>query len=92
MGSEPAVVSVMTIRQAMIHGLAKNGGSAICRTSSQNNLGAARGPIRFELIRRCEKWDKHNRSSLELCPTGARGVHRLLLLSSSPTALAFVIT
>ena len=28
MGSEPSVVSVMTIRQAMIHGLVKNGGSA----------------------------------------------------------------
>jgi len=41
-----------------------------CRTSSQNNLGAARGPIRFELVRRCGKWDKKNRSSLELCPTG----------------------
>jgi hypothetical protein len=41
-----------------------------CRTSSQNNLGTARGPIRFELVRRCGKWDKNNRSSLELCPTG----------------------
>jgi hypothetical protein len=28
MGSEPSVVSVMTIRQAMTHGLVKNGGSA----------------------------------------------------------------
>jgi hypothetical protein len=26
--------------------------------------------IRFELVRRCGKWDKQNRSSLELCPTG----------------------
>ena len=39
-------------------------------TSPQNNLGATRGPIRFEVVRRCEKWDKQNRSSLELCPTG----------------------
>jgi hypothetical protein len=39
-------------------------------TSPQKNLGAARGPIRFELVRRCGKWDKQNRSSLELCPTG----------------------
>jgi hypothetical protein len=38
-----------------------------CRTSSQNNLGAARGPIRFELVPRCGKWDKQNRTSLELC-------------------------
>jgi hypothetical protein len=34
----------------------------------QNNLGATRGPIRFELVRRCGKWDKQNRTSLELCP------------------------
>jgi hypothetical protein len=27
-----------------------------------------RGPIRFELVRRCGKWDKQNRTSLELCP------------------------
>jgi hypothetical protein len=39
-----------------------------CRTSSQNNLGAARSPIRFELVQRGGKWDKQNRSSLELCP------------------------
>jgi len=39
------------------------------RTSSQDNLGAARGPpIRFELVRRCGKWDKQNRSSSGLCP------------------------
>jgi hypothetical protein len=37
-----------------------------CRTSSQNNL--ARRPIRFELVRRCGKWDKQNRTLLELCP------------------------
>jgi hypothetical protein len=38
------------------------------RASPQNNLGAARGPIRFQLVRRCGKWDKQNRTSLELCP------------------------
>ena len=36
--------------------------------SPQNDLGATRGPIRFELVRRDGKWDKQNRSSLELCP------------------------
>jgi hypothetical protein len=39
-------------------------------TSPQNNLGTARGPIRFELVRWGRKWDKQNRSSLELCPSG----------------------
>ena len=38
------------------------------RTSPQNNLGATRGPIRFELVRGDGKWDKKNRTSLELCP------------------------
>ena len=37
-------------------------------TSPQNNLGATRGPIRFELVRGDGKWDKKNRTSLELCP------------------------
>jgi hypothetical protein len=35
--------------------------------SPQDDFGA-RGPIRFELVRRDRKWDKQNRSSLELCP------------------------
>src|SRR6267143_62138 len=37
-------------------------------TSPQNDPGATRGPIRFELVRRRGKWDKQNRTSLELCP------------------------
>ena len=36
-------------------------------TSPQNNFGATRGPICFEVVRRCGKWDKQNRTSLELC-------------------------
>jgi len=36
--------------------------------SPQNGLGAACGPIGFDLARRDGKWDKENRSSLELCP------------------------
>ena len=36
--------------------------------SPQDDFGAARGPIRFTLVRRDRKWDKQNRSSLELCP------------------------
>src|SRR5258708_15762494 len=37
-------------------------------TSPQNNLGATHGPICFELVRRCGKGDKQNRTSLFLCP------------------------
>jgi hypothetical protein len=36
-------------------------------TSPQKDLGTARCPIRFELVRGDGKWDKKNRSSLELC-------------------------
>ncbi len=35
-----------------------------------DDFGAARGPIRFELVRRDGKWDKQNRSSSGLCPSG----------------------
>jgi len=35
--------------------------------SSQDDFGAARGPIRFELVRRDAKWDKQNRRSSGLC-------------------------
>ena len=34
----------------------------------QNGLGTAGGPIRFQLVRRDGKWDKENRTLLELCP------------------------
>jgi hypothetical protein len=40
--------------------------------SPQNNLGAARGPIRFELVRRCGKWDKQNRTSWSSAPALTR--------------------
>ena len=42
------------------------------RASPQNNLGAARGPIRFELVRRCGKWDKQNRTSWSSAPALTR--------------------
>ena len=38
--------------------------------SPQNNLGAARGPLCFELVRRDRKWDKQNRSSLGALHSG----------------------
>jgi hypothetical protein len=38
------------------------------RTSSQDDLLAVFGPVRFELVRRGGKWDKEDRSSLGLLP------------------------
>ena len=42
------------------------------RASPRNNLGAARGPIRFELVRPCGKWDKQNRTSWSSAPALTR--------------------
>jgi hypothetical protein len=42
------------------------------RASPQNDLGAARGPIRFELVRQCGKWDKQNRTSWSSAPALTR--------------------
>ena len=42
------------------------------RASPRNNLGAARGPIRFELVRRDRKWDKQNRTSWSSAPALTR--------------------
>lgn len=39
------------------------------RASAQDSLATAR-PIRFELVRKDTKWDKQNRTSSELCPSG----------------------
>ena len=36
------------------------------RASPQDDFRLARGPLRFELVRRGRKWDKRNRSLLEL--------------------------
>jgi len=51
-----AAVSMADDRIALTH-----------RASPHDDFGAARGPIRFELVRRDAKWDKQNRTSLELC-------------------------
>ncbi len=47
--------------------MADDGIALTNRASPQDDSGAARGPISFELVRRDAKWDKQNRRSLELC-------------------------
>jgi hypothetical protein len=42
------------------------------RASPQNDLGTARGPIRFELVRWGRKWDKQNRTSWSSAPALTR--------------------
>ncbi|HEX8896989.1 MAG TPA: hypothetical protein VF783_27000 [Terriglobales bacterium] len=40
------------------------------RAPPQDDFGATRRPIRFELVRKDTKWDKQNRTSSGLCPSG----------------------
>lgn len=40
------------------------------RALPQDDFGATRSPIRFELVPRDTKWDKQNRTSTGLCPSG----------------------
>ena len=50
------------------------------RASPQDGFGAVRRPIGFQLVWRDRKWDKQNRTSSELCPSGVD------LLRSEPEA------
>ena len=66
--TDPDPVVVFIVRLFEAASVADNRIAFTSGTSPQNDLGATRGPIRFELVRRHGKWDKKNRSSLELCP------------------------
>ncbi len=63
---DPIVVFVMRLLAAA--SVADDRIALTNRASPQDDFGAARGPIRFELVRRNAKWDKQNRSSSGLCP------------------------
>ena len=59
------VVRLLTAASMTDDGIAFTNGA-----SAQDNFGATRGPLRFELVRRHRKWDKQNRSSSGLCTSG----------------------
>jgi hypothetical protein len=63
---DPIVVFIMRLLAAA--SVADDRIALTNRASPQDDLGAARSPIRFELAQRNAKWDKHNRSSSGLCP------------------------
>jgi hypothetical protein len=63
---DPIVVFIMRLLAAA--SMADDRIALTNRASPQNDFCAARGPIRFELVRRDAKWDKQNRSSSGLCP------------------------
>jgi hypothetical protein len=66
--ADPVVVFIVGLLTAA--SMADNGIAFTSGASAQDNFGATRGPLRFELVRRDGKWDKQNRSSSGLCPSG----------------------
>ena len=66
MDSDPVVVFIVGLLAAA--SMADDGIAFTSGASPQEDFSATRGPLRFELVRRDGKWDKQNRSSLELCP------------------------
>ena len=65
---DPVVVFIVGLLAAA--SVADNGFTFTSGASPHENFGATRGPLRFELVRRDGKWDKQNRSSSGLCPSG----------------------
>ena len=65
---DPVVVFIVGLLATA--SMADNGIAFTSWASAQDNFGATRGPLRFELVRRDGKWDKQNRSSSGLCPSG----------------------
>jgi len=65
---DPDPVVVFIVRLLAAVSMADDRIALTNRASPQDDCGAARGPIRFKLVRRDRKWDKQKRSSLELCP------------------------
>ena len=65
---DPVVVFIVGLLAAA--SMADNGIAFTSGASPQDNFGATRGPLRFELVRPDGKWDKQNRSSSGLCPSG----------------------
>jgi hypothetical protein len=65
---DPDPVMVCIVRLLAAASMANDQIASTNRASPQDDFGATRRPLRFELVRRDGKWDKRNRSLLELCP------------------------
>jgi hypothetical protein len=66
--TDPDPVLVFIVRLLEAASVADDRITFTSGASPQHDLGAACGPIRFELVRRDRKWDKQNRSVSGLCP------------------------
>ena len=65
---DPVVVCIVRLLAAT--SVANDQIASTKRASPQDNFGAACRPIGFELVWRDGKWDKQNRTSSGLCPSG----------------------
>ena len=65
--TDPKVVHPATQNQIDFHNHILHGPADML---SQDNFGATRGPTRFQLVRRDGKWDKQNRTTSGLYPSG----------------------
>ena len=78
--SDPNPVVMRIVRLLAATSMPDDGIAFTTGASPQDDFSAARGPLRFELVRRDGKWDKQNRTSLGLCTSGVD------LLRSEPEA------
>jgi hypothetical protein len=65
---DPVVVFIVGLLAAV--SMADDGIAFTSGASAHDNFAATCGPLRFELVRRDGKWDKQNRRSSGLCPSG----------------------
>lgn len=68
--TDPDPVVVFIVGLLATAPMADDGIAFTSGASTQDNFGATRGPPRFELVRRDGKWDKQNRRTSGLCPSG----------------------
>ena len=66
----PDPVVVCIVRLLVATSVADDQVASTTRASPQDDSGAVRRPIGFELVWRDGKWDKQNRTSSGLCPSG----------------------
>ena len=78
--TDPNPVVMCIVRLLAATSMPDDGIAFTTGASPQDDFSAARGPLRFELVRRDGKWDKQNRTSLGLCTSGVD------LLRSEPEA------
>jgi len=68
--ADPYPVMIFIVRLLTAVAMTDDGIAHTNRTLPQDDLVAVSSPVSFKLVRRGRKWDKENRSSLELCPPG----------------------